>query len=123
MKAFGTCIALNMNQLTAATIRDSVQAIEAGEYREKARQLRKIFLQAGGVERAADLVELYADVGYQHLVPAYVKYKWSEVQYYNVDVELVLCVLVADVIYCTAKLCKCCCHHCCRCRLSGMLIP
>ena len=59
------------------------------------------------------IVELYADIGYQHHVPAYVKYKWSWVQYYNVDVKLLLCVLLACVIYCTAKLCKCCCRCCC----------
>ena len=85
-----------------------------GDYHKKAQQMRKIMIQAGGVDRASELVEFYADVGYQHLVPAYVKYKWSWVQYYNVDVKFVLCVVLAGLVYIAAKFFKCCCSCCCR---------
>ena len=79
--------------------------------------MRTISLHAGGEDKTSDLMELYADIGYQHLVPAYAKYKWSWIQYYmyNVDVQLVLCLLLGGVVYCVTKLCKCC----CRCRLRN----
>ena len=48
--------------------------------------MSRIFEQAEGAVRTAHLVELYADVGYTHLIPAYVKYQWSWVQFYNIDV-------------------------------------
>ena len=115
----GVGVALELSQLTAEQLRESVQKLEHRNYRRKAQQMRKIFIQAGGVDRASDLVELYADVGYQHLMPAYIKYKWSWVQYYNVDVKLLLCVLTAGVLYCTSKLCMCCCHQCCCCCWCG----
>ena len=114
VQSAGVGIALQQSELlTPAVIRDSVERIQAGDYRQKAQQMRKIFDGAGGVNRASDLVELYADIGYQHLIPAYAKYKWNWIQYYNVDVLAVLCILIASVLYCTARLCKCCCHHCC----------
>ena len=113
VQAVGAGIGLKQSQLTAKVIKDSIEAIEVGHYRREAQKMRKLFIKAGGVDKASDLVELYADIGYQHHVPAYVKYKWSWVQYYNVDVKLLLCVLLACVIYCTAKLCKCCCRCCC----------
>ena len=114
VQATGAGIGLKQSQLTAKAIKDSIEAIEMGQHRKEAQKIRKLFIEAGGVDKASDLVELYADIGYQHLVPAYVKYKWSWVQYYNVDVKLLLALLLAGVIYCTAKLFKCCC--CCFCR-------
>ena len=111
VQSAGAGIALQQAELTPAVVRDSVERILAGDYRKKAEQMRKIFDGAGGVNRASDLVELYADIGYQHLIPAYAKYKWSWVQYYNADVLAVLCLLLAGVLYCTARLCKCCCSR------------
>ena len=113
VQSAGVGIALQQSELTPAVIRDSVERILAGDYRKKAQQMRKIFDGAGGVNRASDLIESYADIGYQHLVPAYAKYKWSWIQYYNADVLAVLCVLLASVLYCTVRLCKCCCSRCC----------
>ena len=112
VQSAGAGIALQQSELTPAVVRDSVERILDGDYRKKAEQMRKIFDGAGGVNRASDLVELYADIGYQHLIPAYAKYKWSWVQYYNADVLAVLCLLLAGVLYCTARLCKCCCGYC-----------
>ena len=54
-------------------------------YVKNIQRLKKIFILAGGVERAADLVEHYKDVGYSHLIPAYAKYDCNFIQYYNVD--------------------------------------
>ena len=57
-------------------------------------------MQAGGSEKAADLVEFYEEVGYEHLVPAYAKYEWTWVQYYSVDVyATVLCTLLGCIAF------------------------
>ena len=114
VQAANVGIGLQLSQLTAENIKKSAEAIGLGDYHKKAQQMRKIMIQAGGVDKASELVEFYADVGYQHLVPAYVKYKWSWVQYYNVDVKLVLCVVLAGLVYIAAKFFKCCCSCCCR---------
>ncbi len=53
-------------------------------------RVSKIFQQAGGVEKVGDLIEHYMDVGYDHLVPSYVKYNWSWIEYYNADIKLIL---------------------------------
>ena len=70
-------------------------------------------LFAGGAKAAADLVEFYSEVGYSHLVPAYAKYEWSWVQYYNFDVYCLLLFLSCLLIYCSYKLLKCCLRLCC----------
>ena len=70
-------------------------------------RLKKIFVQAGGVERATDLVEHYTTVGYSHLVPAYAKYDWNWIQYYNVDVYLFLGTLFGLFLFTSFRCCKC----------------
>ena len=109
---------LSSNNITAVAIRESINAIASSDFHRAAQRVRKIFLQAGGVERAADLVELYGDVGYQHLVPAYIKYQWSWIQYYNTDVCLLLSISIICVVYCSGKVIKFCCS-CCRCCCSA----
>ena len=42
---------------------------ETEKYSKQANKLSKIFLFAGGARRASDLVEFYAEVGYDHLRP------------------------------------------------------
>ena len=86
---------------------DAIKEIDSKDYVENIRRLKKIFIQAGGVERAADLVEHYEDVGYAHLVPAYAKYNWSWIQYYNIDVYLLLGTLLGLFLYASFKCCKC----------------
>ena len=75
--------------------------------------LKRVFEEAGGVDRAADLVEHYADVGYDHLIPAYAKYNWSWIQYYNVDVYATILLVLTLVGYLVVKLCRCVCRRCC----------
>ena len=65
------------------------------------------------MDRAADLVEHYYDVGYDHLIPAYAKYNWSWVQYYNVDVHAVVLLTLIVSGYLVVKLCQCVCRTCC----------
>ena len=104
---------------TSENVTNAIKTItETKEYREQANKIRQIFLFAGGARRAADLVEFYAEVGYDHLIPAYAKYEWSCVQYYNLDVYCVLLLLSFLVLYCSYKLLKCCCKCCCSSSLS-----
>lgn len=76
--------------------------------------LRRVFQDAGGVDRAADLVEHYAEIGYDHLIPAYAKYDWGWIQYYNVDVQATIALVLVFIFYLLVKLCRCLCRCCCR---------
>lgn len=61
-----------------------------------------MFELAGGGKRAADLVEFYEEVGYDHLIPSYVRYNWSWIQSCNLDVWVVLgvgCIVLAWVCW------------------------
>ena len=74
-------------------------------------RMQNIFLMAGGVDRAADLVKHYWEVGYGHLVPSYVKYNWSWIQYYNVDVKATLgFTLLLTLILALRVFDYCCCR-------------
>lgn len=78
--------------------------------REQAKKLQLMFYFSGGSHRAAELVEFYQLVGYNHLHPSHVKYNWSWVQFYNVDVYCVLFVIVClllCLLYRLGKLCRC----------------
>ena len=108
----GLGIKLDQQKVTPERIEESINHIESGNYHKRASSIRKMFLQAGGAERAADLVEFYEEVGYDHLVPAYAKYEWSWVQYYNVDVYALLLCTALLCMYCTVRLCSCVCRRC-----------
>ena len=108
----GVGISLNPSELTAAKVFESLKQIDSDVYREAVRKLQKVYTQAGGAERAADLVEFYEEVGYEHLVPAYAKYEWSWVQYYNVDVYALILSAGLLCIYCTVRLCGLACNRC-----------
>ncbi len=98
---------VNNKPLLSSEVVEAIRSIDNGGHRLNLKKLKKFFLLAGGVGRAADLVEMYADIGYSDLVPAYIKYQWSWVQYYNADVWL----LCATVVLFAAFLC----HRCLRC--------
>ena len=106
-------IHLNRNTLSAEQITKSIQEIDSGDYRENVHTIQKMFAQAGGVEKAADLVEFYTEVGYDHLIPAYAKYQWSWVQYYNADVYAILIVSVLISVYLWFRFVKCIWSRCC----------
>ena len=82
-------------------------------------RLSKIFHHARGVTKAADLVEFYAEVGYDHLIPAYARYEWTWIQYYNVDVYVVLLIIGGLVVWIMSRLCRCCCVRCFGTRCRG----
>lgn len=109
----GLGIYLNRDEISKSLVAESLKALDIGDYRVKISTVRKMFDLAGGVQRAADLVEFYEEVGYGHLMPAYVKYHWSWVQYYNADVYGLIAVVVAAVLVCSVKCCTCVCRRCC----------
>ena len=104
----GVGIQLKPHQVTSQTIKKSIETIESGEYHKKAQKMSQIMKRAGGVDKAADLVEFYVNVGYDHLIPGPVKYKWSWIQYYNIDVHVTLLCIILIIMYCIVKVCKCC---------------
>ena len=98
------------NTFTSENLTIAIKTItETKEYTDQVKKIRNVFKFAGGVKRAADLVELYSEVGYDHLIPAYAKYEWSWVQYYNVDVYCVLSLLGCLLFYVFYRSLKCCC--------------
>ena len=106
-------IHLNRDGLTAEQVYQSILEIDSGDYRQNVAKIQKVFRQAGGVKRAADLVEFYSEVGYDHLIPAYAKYQWGWVQYYNVDVYSLLLLLALITVYVDYRILKCICSRCC----------
>ena len=117
----GLGIRLDADLVTVEQIAESLRAIEKGEYHSRISKLQRIFRHAGGATKAADLVELYADVGYDHLIPAYARYEWTWIQYYNVDVYLLLLTVAGLVVIVGVRLCRCCFVRCCRCMLTRNL--
>ena len=108
----GLGIMLDPKTVSSSDVAESLRALDIGEYRSKVSHLQKAFRIAGGATRAADLVEFYEDVGYAHLVPAYAKYQWSWVQYYNADVYAVMMVILVTVLMCVRACCKCTWRRC-----------
>ena len=97
---------------SAEQVADAIKKIDSGGYRKAAEKMRKIFIHAGGAERAADLVEFYGEVGYDHLIPAYAKYEWSWVQYYNVDVYITLLSSLLLAVFAISRAVSCACKWC-----------
>ena len=111
----GLGIFFSHNSLTGTQIADGIHTIEKGNYSETAKKLQKIFHYAGGLTKAADLVEFYAEVGYDHLIPAYARYEWTWIQYYNVDVYGLLLVIGGLILFGITRLCRSCIRWWCRC--------
>ena len=99
---------------TTSGIYNAIQVAASNESVSNARKISTMYKFAGGAGAAADLVEYYEDVGYDHLIPAFAKYQWTWVQYRNLDVYAVLlcvCGLLLFVLYkCCACTCKCVCR-------------
>lgn len=86
----GVGITMYAEDITFDAVLRSIKNIDTGGYKDRVVKMSKILKQAGGSRRAAELLEYYSEVGYDHLIPAYVKYRWSWVQYYNLDAYLCL---------------------------------
>ena len=113
----GLGIRLLPSEVSRQRVVEAVTKVGKGEFSVKVQRVSKLLRSGGGAERAADLVELYVEVGNHHGVPAFIKYRWNWVQYHNVDVRLVIVVLMVVMVWVSVKLCRCCCRRCC-CRSS-----
>ena len=111
----GLGVELDHKSITGAQVAESIRALDGGDYHVRVNKLRKIFHQAGGVTKAADLVEFYADVGYDHLIPAHALYNWTWIEYYNADVYSLLLLIGGLVSWATFRLCRYVCGKVCRC--------
>ena len=111
----GAGLRLFKYEITTQKVTEAVTTVSSPQYKDVALKLRKIFLHDGGVEKAVDLVEFYAEVGYKHQIPAYAKYKWNWIQYYNVDVYALLLIVLSLIIYGTFKVYKYMSRQRCKC--------
>ena len=56
----GVGVQLLLHQWTSSYLKQSVKMIENGGYRKRAEKMSVLMRRAGGAQKAADLVELYA---------------------------------------------------------------
>ena len=118
-QGLGVCLGGAVS-ITSDLLQHSIREIDRGPYRDNIKKVNAIFKEAGGVERAADLIEYYHDVGYDHLVPYWAKYQWNAIQYYNLDLYTIIAAVAALVGF---TLCKCTCCVCGRvCRMSHSVV-
>ena len=117
LESQGLGIRLLPSEVSRQRVGEAVTKVGKGEFSVKVQRVSKLLRSGGGAERAADLVELYVEVGNNHGIPAFIKYQWNWVQYHNVDVRLVIVVLMVVMVWVSVKLCRCCCRRCC-CRSS-----
>ena len=89
-------LGVNLGHREELTTSESMQAIQDVKHLqcgEKARKVSRIFKAAGGASKAVELIEYYHEIGYGHLIPAWSKYNWNFIQYYNLDVYVLFGVL------------------------------
>ena len=109
----GLGLALDSSTMTSSMVAEAVGAVGSEDISRNVQRIHKLFRFAGGVRRAADLVEQHVELGYAHLVPGFVRYQWSWIQYYNTDVYLVLLFILVLVLYGAVSAVKCACKKCC----------
>ena len=98
-----------LSELTTPLVTKTLRHINSMQYRESLKKMKQIYKKDGGVSKAADLVEFYSDVGYDHLVPSYIKYNWSWIEIHNVDVYAVLILSVLLLSYFLYRILRSCC--------------
>ena len=105
---------LNSNNVNSEEIAKVIDKVKEGEYRTAVKRVSRLLREAGGSKKAADLVELYATIGHEHGIPAYARYNWGYIQYYNIDVWATISVIITVIIWSCVKMSTCC-RRCCRC--------
>ena len=100
---------IHQHQLTIQLVSETLHLIDSEIYHNALRKIQLIYKKDGGVSRAADLLEFYSEVGYEHLIPAYAKYSWSWIAIHSVDVYAVLLLAVLLSGYLTYRFIRSCC--------------
>ena len=107
INAQGLGIVIDRNYLTASDITVAIEALMSAKYIRMAKKMSKIFNFAGGTKKAADLVEYYVEVGYEHLVPAYwTGHQWNWIEFYNIETDVYALTLLVLLTF------VCCCLKC-----------
>ena len=83
-----------VKDLTVPQVKQAIQDVKDYNCREKAKKVSRIFKAAGGASKAVELIEYYHEIGYDHLIPAWSKYNWNFIQYYNLDVHVVMFIVI-----------------------------
>ena len=96
-----------LSRLSTEAVAKAITLIKLSPYRANMGRLQSLYQWTGGVERAAFLIEVYGYHGYEHLIPAYIRYNWNGIQYHNIDVDLILLAMVMLTAYCTIRCCAC----------------
>ena len=104
----GVGLQLLPHQVTSIALRDCIRRIDNDGYHKRAEKMSVLMKRGGGVKRAAELVEFYGTYGYDHLIPGPIKYNWNWIQYYNIDVYIVLLVGLVAMIMILKRCCSCC---------------
>ncbi len=56
-------------------------------------------------------MEYYQEVGYDHLIPAYAKHRWSWVKYYNLDCYALLIFMIGLTLFWVLNCSRCVCRR------------
>ena len=113
LESQGLGIQLIPSKVTGIAILKAVYKIRTGGYNEQVRKVSHLLRAGGGAKKGADLVELYADIGHDHGIPSFIRYKWNFIQYYNIDVWLVIVSSVIVIIWSCYRFCRhCFCKFC-----------
>lgn len=100
---------ISPEELTTPLVIQKLKLVDSDPYRKSLAKIQRVYKNDGGASRTADLIEFYSEVGYEHLVPAYAKYNWNWVEYYNLDVYSLQLLVVILASYCVCRLIRSCC--------------
>ena len=99
---------IKLHKLSAPLVTHTLHVVGSELYRKSVKKLQQIYKKDGGASRAADLIEFYSDVGYEHLIPSYAKYNWSWIEFHNIDVNFVLAAAALLLSYLLYGVTLCC---------------
>lgn len=101
-------ISIRSNELTIDKLKTSVDTLLNGDiYKKNVKRVSRLLREGGGAKRSADLVELYAAVGYDHALPPFIRNEWGSIKFYNLDVWVVLMGVVVALVWGCGKCCRC----------------
>ena len=99
LEDWGLGIRINTLKLNEKEVSNAVERVGGGALGSKVEKMSIILRASGGTKAAADLVELYAEVGHEHGVPAFAQYKWGWVEYYNIELRGLILVATGVLVW------------------------